>query len=81
MTVNQLASLAISLNNQIETNMDMNRIVEIALTVLSADELRIDQFRLPMQDSYKQETRNEQSMLYDCDFAANTRELYNFIYE
>ena len=30
---------------------------------------------------YKLLERNEQSMLYDCDFQANALELYNFIYQ
>ena len=35
---------------------------------------------LPVTDTYVQETRNNQSMFYDIDWATNTRELQNFIY-
>ena len=41
----------------------------------------VKQLRLPVNGTYALETRNEQSMLYDCDWTKNTLELYNFIYE
>ena len=54
----------------------------MATTVVGSDDLgNVDTFRLPANDTYVQETRNEQSMFYDCDWAANTSQLYNFIYE
>ena len=37
--------------------------------------------RLPISGTYKEEYRNDQSMLYDCDFEKNALELYNFIYD
>jgi len=41
----------------------------------------VKSIRLPISGSYKEEVRNDQSMLYDCDFQANALELYNFIYQ
>ena len=53
----------------------------MAYTVLNSDLSTVEQMRLPINDSYVEETRDEQSMLYDCDWTANATELYNFIYE
>ena len=52
----------------------------VALKVLSSDHSNIDSFRLPINNSYKQETRNNQDMLYDCDWSSNASSLYTFIY-
>ena len=41
----------------------------------------METFRLPQPNTYKEEVRNEQGMLYDCDFVTNALRLYNFIYE
>ena len=37
-------------------------------------------FRLPVVGTYKEERRNDNDMLYDCDFKTNQVQLYNFIY-
>ena len=47
---------------------------------LGAELTSIDSFRLPINNSYKQETRNNQDMLYDCDWGSNASSLYTFIY-
>ena len=59
----------------------IHEIAGVAYTVLNSDLSTVEQMRLPINDSYVEETRDEQSMLYDCDWTANATELYNFIYE
>lgn len=63
------------------TNLTLDEIISVATIVCNSDIAEVESFRLPVNNSYVQETRNEQSMLYDCDWATNARELYNFIYE
>ncbi len=64
-----------------QTNLSMDKILNVAITVLGSDAGSVKQLRLPVNGTYALETRNEQSMLYDCDWTKNTLELYNFIYE
>ena len=77
-----LLSLANAAMPYLQTNLTVAEILAVATTVVGSDDLgNVDTFRLPANDTYVQETRNEQSMFYDCDWAANTSQLYNFIYE
>lgn len=80
-SVAEIIALAGSLSDQVTTNMDINAILEIALKVVESGVSSVDTLRLPVNDTYVQERRNEQEMFYDCDWAANALELYNFIYE
>lgn len=77
----EIMGLATGLFGYVRTNLSLNDLLVLSTTVLGADIESIEQFRMPVNNSYKQETRNEQSMLYDTDWALNTTELYNFIYE
>lgn len=77
----EISALALSLSSNVQTNMNMNDVVEIAYNVLKSGLTNVDTFRLPVNGTYKQERRNDKDMYYDCDWAANQRELYNFIYE
>ncbi len=84
-SITDLALLAYSMEPYFETNMNLEEIISIAQTVLNFDfsSLSSDDmnFRLPVNGTYVQETRNEQSMFYDCDWQTNALQLYNFIYE
>lgn len=77
----QLASLASEMFGQVKTNLPIDDIVNIALKVVGNGLSDIKSMHLPLNNTYKEETRNEQSMLYDCDFNTNAIQLYNFIYE
>ncbi len=77
----QLATLATEMFGQVKTNLPLDDIVKIALQVTGSGLGDIKSIHLPMNGTYKEETRKEQSMLYDCDFNANAIQLYNFIYE
>ena len=77
----EIISLGLSMIEHIDTNIEFDTIISMAIGVLGSGLDDIETFRLPINDSYKQETRNEESMFYDCDWATNARELYTFIYE
>ena len=77
----ELISLADQLSKYVSTNMSIDEIITIASGVLKNTELDFESFRLPVSNSYVQETRNNDSMFYDCDWAKNSLQLYNFIYE
>ncbi len=77
----QLLAVTGTAMQHMRTNLTVEDIITVAMTVLNSDMTTPEFFRLPINDSYVQETRNEQSMLYDCDWATNTTALYNFIYE
>ena len=77
----QMATLAAEMIDQVKTNMPLDDILRTALLVSGNGLSDIPSLRLPLTGTYKEETRNNQSMLYDCDFAANALALYNFIYE
>ena len=65
----------------IKTNLSPDAILSVALKVLQSGLSDVESFRLPINSSYTQETRDGQDMLYDCDWAKNASELYYFIYE
>lgn len=77
----QMASLASEMIGEVKTNLPFNDIFNIAVKVASNGLNGLKGLRLPIAGTYKEEYRNDQSMLYDCDFAKNALELYNFIYE
>ena len=77
----EIIALGMSMIEYVDTNIDLDTILSVAMGVLGSDMGDVETFRLPINDSYKQETRNEESMFYDCDWEANSRELYTFIYE
>ena len=65
----------------ITTNLSPDQILSIALKVLQSGLSDVESMRLPINNSYVQETRDGQDMLYDCDWAKNSSELYYFIYK
>lgn len=65
----------------IKTNLSPDTILSVALKVLQSGLEDVDSFRLPINSSYTQETRDGQDMLYDCNWEKNASELYYFIYE
>ena len=77
----QMASLASEMFGQVRTNLPLEDILKIALQVCSNGMGDMKSMHLPLSGTYKEDTRNEQSMLYDCDFNTNAIQLYNFIYE
>lgn len=70
-----------SLSQDVTTNMDFNTVAQIAFTVLNSGLSNVETNRVPVNGTYKEETRNEKDMLYDCDWETNRLNLYNFIYE
>ena len=76
----ELMALGASMMNQVSTNMDFDTIMSIAVKVLEGDLKSIDTFRVPVNDTYTLEVRNEEAMFYDVDWTTNQRELYTFIY-
>lgn len=69
-----------ALFRNVTTNLDINTIAKIATTVLESSMENVESLRIPINGSYDQTTKNNQSMLWDTDWNANANELYNFIY-
>ena len=76
----EIMIMGASLFTNVQTNMSLEHVLEIANVVLQSSDLEMDTLRLPVNGSYKQEVRNNDAMLYDTDWEHNTLELYNFIY-
>ena len=76
----ELLALGTTCLQHIRTNMSLEDMLSIATTVCGNGITSVESLRLPINDSYVQETRREQSMLYDCDWSANASALYSFIY-
>lgn len=77
----ELSSLAILSCHHITTNMSLDEMMGLAMIVYNAENLQMDTLRLPLNNTYVQETRNDESMFYDCDWEANAAALHKFIYE
>ena len=54
---------------------------EIFDKVLGSDMSEVPQLRLPEKDTYVQDTRDGQAMLYDTNWDVNAAAIYSFIYE
>ena len=76
----EIMIMGASLFSNVQTNMSLEHVLEIANVVLQSSDLEMETMRLPVNGSYKQESRNNQAMLYDTDWEHNSLELYNFIY-
>ena len=65
----------------VSTNLELGTIPTLASLVLAGNGMsNEDTFRLPVQGSYKEEVRNNVSMLYDMKTEENRRALFMFIY-
>ena len=65
----------------VQTNLDIGTTVNLAASVLAGSGMtNADTLRLPVQGSYREEVRNNVSMLYDVKLEENKRALYMFIY-
>lgn len=76
-----MTALATDMIGQVKTNLPLEDIVNLAMQVCGNGISGVKDLRLPLSGTYKEESRNDQSMLYDCDWHANALALYNFIYE
>ena len=80
MDISTAASAANEAFNHLRTNMTLDEILAVGMIVMQKGITNVETFRLPVNDSYVQETRNNQSMFYDCDWAVNASQLHTFIY-
>ena len=76
-----LVQLGGDMFDMVKTNMELEDIFKIATIVIGNGIEDIQTLRLPVANTYKEEVRNEKSLLWDCDFATNAVRLYDFIYE
>ncbi len=76
----ELTTLAVSLSEYVKMNLSVDEILSIAVTALSK-ELTVETAYFPATGTYVSETRNGESMLYDCNWAENAAQLHAFIYE
>lgn len=77
----QMVEIGTTLFQYVSTNIDMNTAITVATKVLGSDMSEVPQLRLPEKDTYVQETRDGQAMLYDTNWDANAAAIYSFIYE
>lgn len=75
----EIAQLGGTLMPYIQTNMTLDEILKVAVTVLASDK-DVRAMRLPVDGSYLDEKRDGIQMLWDCDFTMNRQQLLNFIY-
>ena len=76
----QITQLAMDMIGQVQTNMPINDIIELAVKVVGNGMSNLPTFRLPVNGTYDEGKRGNESMLWDCDFSANAIQLYSFIY-
>ncbi|MBQ4089767.1 MAG: LCP family protein [Clostridia bacterium] len=77
--VQEIMTLAMSLSSYVTTDMSIDDILAVALTVVTSD-LNVGQLRLPQNNTYALETRDGESMLYDTNWEANAAAIHEFIY-
>ena len=77
----EIAALATSLFGQVKTNLKIDDIINTTMLVAGNGIENIKSLRLPVPGSYAEDRRNDDARLWDCDFAGNATQLYNFIYE
>ena len=64
---------------QVKTNMDVDLIYDMAIKVISAENLEIQQTSIPTQDTYTGGTYEGMSVLF-VDIEANKKVLEEFLY-
>lgn len=77
----QMVEIGTTLFQYVSTNIDMKTAITVATKVLGSDMSEVPQLRLPEKDTYVQDTREGQAMLYDTNWDANAAAIYSFIYE
>ena len=77
----QMVESGTTLFQYVSTNIDMNTAITVATKVLGSDMSEVPQLRLPEKDTYVQDTREGQAMLYDTNWDTNAAAIYSFIYE
>ena len=65
----------------LDTNISIQTAVSLARSVIKNGVSNTEEWRMPGKDTFKSETRNGTSGLYDIDIKENAARLYKFIYE
>lgn len=76
----ELLSLGTDLLKYVETNINLPSMVGLATTVFTKGISGMTEMRLPVEGSYKGETRDGTWGIYDMDLQANVTALHQFIY-
>lgn len=76
----ELLSLGTDLLKYVETNINLPSMVGLATTVFTKGISGMAEMRLPVEGSYKGETRDGTWGIYDMDLQANVTALHQFIY-
>ncbi len=80
-SVTELFGLVPQCSPYFKTNLQVTEIINLAKIVLEREDFTTaSEMRLPVTNTYKEERRNDEAMLYDMDVQANTDALYQFIY-
>ncbi len=80
MTVPQMTQIAGTMLQYVETNIPLTGLIQLAAKVMSSGVGDIQQTRLPINDSFKGETRKNVWGMYDVDWAPNQREVQSLLY-
>ena len=76
-----IANLVMNNIQYVETNLSLSDCFNLAAKALESGSMtNSETLRLPVQGSYKEEVRNNVSMLYDVKLEENRRALFMFIY-
>lgn len=76
----ELLSLGTDLLKYVDTNINLPSMVGLATTVFTKGISGMTEMRLPVEGSYKGETRDGTWGIYDMDLQANVTALHQFIY-
>ena len=80
-SVAELFGLVPQCSPYFQTNLQVTEIINLAKIVLEREDFTAaSELRLPVANTYKEERRNDQAMLYDMDIQANIDALHQFIY-
>lgn len=81
-TVNvvQMSQIASTMLQHVETNMQLTSIIQLGLQVIQNGLDDMEETRVPVNDSFKGETRNNIWAMYDVDWETNKREVERLLY-
>ena len=80
MTVPQMTQIAGTMLQYVETNIPLTGLIQLAAKVMSSGIGDIKQTRIPVNDSFKGETRRNVWGMYDVDWSMNQREVQSILY-
>ncbi len=80
MTLAQMTQIAGTMLQYVETNIPLTNLINLGVTVMGNGVGDVQDLRIPINDSFKGETRRNVWGMYDVDWTPNQRAVQSLLY-